>query len=167
MPSTAPKTTTPTPSLNRASPAKMAWKVGGRPRRRNRPTTETGSVGARMAPSTRHQMRATGTPSVRKTSQMPPPKTATAISTPKVASARTVHLRRSSSAMSTCMLPAKSRKASAPFMSVAGRLMVVSSLSARLRKLKGASQGSSAIRMTETTSATISTPVEACTRSRR
>ncbi len=81
-------TTTPTPSLNRLSPAKMACTLGGRPKRRNMPTTETGSVGARIAPSTTHHGRETASPTSGNAIHIPAANRATASIVPKSASAR-------------------------------------------------------------------------------
>ena len=50
------KTTTPTPSLNRLSPATVACSVGGTAARFNTPMTATGSVGLISAPNTKHQI---------------------------------------------------------------------------------------------------------------
>ena len=57
------KTTTPTPSLNRLSPATVACSFGGTAARFSTPMTATGSVGLISAPNTKHQIGATPRPS--------------------------------------------------------------------------------------------------------
>ena len=90
------------------------------------PTTETGSVGARIAPSTKHQTRGTGRSTRGKISHMPVPNRPIASTVPSSASASTGFQRPSNWRRSTCSAPANSRNDSALPNSACGRSMAPS-----------------------------------------
>ena len=108
------KITTPTPSLNRLSPAIVACSVGGTRAVFSTPMTATGSVGLIRAPNTRHQISGTARPTAADRPQNPTPTRSVEATTPIVDRTRICQrpLRRSS--MSTCIAPANSRNDSIP-----------------------------------------------------
>lgn len=108
----AENTTIATPSLNRASPCSTALSVGESLCSRAADRTATGSVGPIRAPNTRAQAGNSSIPNSLAAPQSPPAIRATEKRTPRVASDATVATRRRSSPRSTCIAPAKSRKAS-------------------------------------------------------
>ena len=74
-PSNMVKTTMPTPSLNRLSPATVAWSEEGTFSSLSTPSTETGSVGEISAPKTKYQIGSIGRPISRPKPQVSPPTT--------------------------------------------------------------------------------------------
>ena len=123
MPSRTMNTTTPTPSLNRDSPAILISSALGAPNCFSVASTAIGSVGEISAPNTRHQINGIGMPMRLNTSQAPNPTRAVDISTPTLASAPTTHWCSRSRARSTCSAPANSRKLSMPCNSASSKSM--------------------------------------------
>ena len=108
----APNRTTPTPSLNSASPSIRARMLGARLVRFSVASTPTGSVGLIRTPKTTAQGKDRGTPRHFATSQNPAPITAAEKITPRVASTATIQAYRLKASKSTCIAPANSKNAS-------------------------------------------------------
>ena len=158
-PSRAMNATTPTPSLNRLSPAIVACSSGDSPTRRSTSSTATGSVGATIAPSTRHHTIGTARPSPASTSQIPPANSAIASATPTVDSSSTVPRRRHSMSRSTCSAPANSRNDRAPDRKVRGRSVCATTCSAILRSPSPGQTAWSATSSSDASIASSSSPI--------
>ena len=115
--------TTPTPSLNRLSPATVASSAGETFARLSTPITDTGSVGLISAPNTKHQIAGTSKPIARDSSRNPPPISAVDSATPIVLSTRIGQRPRRISLQSTWSAPANSRNDSIPSISVVWKSM--------------------------------------------
>ncbi len=166
-PTATPNTTTPTPSLNRLSPATSACSSAGSPIRRSMAVTETGSVGARIAPSTMHQTSGTGRSTSGNTSHIPAPNSAIASSVPASASASTATQRARSARRSTCSAAANSRNDSTVPSRVRGRSTVPSRLFDSAFRSAPGSSGSIASSASEASSEISSTPMVLGSRSVR
>ena len=116
MASTTVNTTTPTPSLNSDSPAILASSASGTTTVLRSESTATGSVGLIRAPKTSAQASGRSSPSAPAIHHEPKPTMAVEMHTPSVAISAMTHFTEASSLRSTCIAPAKSRKASIPFM---------------------------------------------------
>ena len=123
-PSRMANTTTPTPSLNRLSPATVARSAGGTAARPSTAITATGSVGEISAPNTSAHSSGTSMPKAPASSLKPMPTMAVETSTPSVLSARIGQRLRRMSPQSTCIAPANSRNDSIPSISVAWKSML-------------------------------------------
>ncbi len=116
------KTTIPTPSLKRLSPATALCSESGTFSSFRTPSTETGSVGAMRAPNTKYQIGAIDRPSSRPTPHVASPTRTVETITPTVESSSTGSQALRSLSRSTCSAPANSRKLSIPCNSVSVKL---------------------------------------------
>jgi len=96
---------------------------------------------------------------MRNTNHSPKVSSATAIRTPAVTRASTLHLLPHSSSISTCMLPAKSRKLSAPFISAEGRFTAPRRVRGICRRCRAGISQAAKMAASETISAMTSTPM--------
>ncbi len=152
-------TTTPTPSLNRLSPAIFACSVFGTSTVLRMPSTATGSVGEISAPNTRHQAKGSGMLSQERISQVPVPTIAVEISTPSVAMVPIAQRREASASRSTCSAPANRSRLSIPFIRVSGRSICPSTAWAVSRNLSAGTAASTAIVPSAANSAMMTRPM--------
>lgn len=115
--------TTPTPSLNKDSPAMSISSVLATRACFSTASTAMGSVGLISAPNTSAQAKAMGTESSWPAPQNMAPTRIVEITTPSVAMAPTVHALSRNKDRSICSAPANSRKASMPSSKVSEKLI--------------------------------------------
>ena len=116
--STTVNRTTPTPSLNRDSPAIVACRALGTFTVLNRPSTATGSVGLISAPKTSAQTKGMSSANHPNRNHIAPPTTKVEIRVPRTAITEMVSRWFLKPVKSACSAPANSRKLSIPFIRV-------------------------------------------------